>query len=70
LGGVTADNIQIDPGMVADTAVPSGLQMNPLNNIDEIQIDPGTIVVSKLSNTPTAPGPGLQVKDQSNFFMG
>ena len=45
--------MQIDPGTVAATATPSGLQMNSLNsaiiggatNVDEMQIDPGTIVV-------------------------
>jgi len=73
-GVVTVDDMQIDPGTEAATAAPSGLQMNSLNsaiiggasNVNEKQIDPGTIVVP---TTLTAPS-GLQVKDLSNFLWG
>ena len=62
--------MQIDPGKVAATVVPSGLQVNSLNskaivggvtNVDKMQIDPGTIVV------PTS---GLQMKDLNETQIG
>lgn len=49
--------MQINPGKVAATVVPSGLQMKDLNVYGETQIGPG--MVAPLA-TPTAPC-GLEV---------
>jgi hypothetical protein len=66
--------MQIDQATVAATAAPSELQMNSPNtegivggvtNVDEMQVDPGAIVVHA---TPTAPS-GLQVKDLRSEFL-
>jgi hypothetical protein len=60
--------MQIDPGTVAPTAAPSGLQMNSLNS--KAKIAPGTIVVPTSPTVPTisTATSGLQVK--SFAFLG
>ena len=57
MGGLTVDNIQIDPGMVAATAAPSGLQGTADNTLEGSHTSASPCIISEASEGRSTANP-------------